>query len=142
MTEKLTPEKQAELVRVNAVQEQVSCDWMTAHLQDYVPNAKNATLMHKYILDHFHGQYSIENLEAAFNELKILDLDMDKANEHQEPPTPPTPPAEPENGLWVSPITKKQIREMSREHFRTIVRSKFWNQFQEECRTHNIIRTS
>jgi len=104
------PQLALEQIEENARQAKVSFQFMQRHLDTFIPNKFNASLIQKYIMAR-NLPWTISSLEEAH---KFCEPGYDlNADEQATPPAPETAPREdlPE---WHGKITREYIRDLTR----------------------------
>jgi hypothetical protein len=115
----------------------VAFAWMTDHA-DYVQNEPNAKKMGEYLQDN--GlPFTPASLDEAFAHLEDRGA-LDPTPGPEEVPVAAAPVGD--ACPWVQPLTKQQLRVMSKEEMRAILKNKKWSRlFEEEVRNLKITKT-
>lgn len=115
----------------------VAFSWMTQN-SSYVQNKPNADKIAAYLREN-NLPFTAESLDAAFRHLQTFEeLDLTPAPE--EPTVAPAPAAD--ACPWRQPLDKAQLRVMSKEEMRAILKNKKWSRlFEEEVRNLKITKT-
>src|SRR5215469_3927148 len=108
----LTEEQETEMAEGRAIAYQ----WMRRHTHDYSAAPKNAGILSAWIKKHRQGEWSVENLEAAFDATKNH---LETIAVKTSPPPQATKESLPEWGI----LTRKRIAEMDRTEYKWLLKN-------------------
>ena len=115
----------------------VAFSWMTQN-SSYVQNKHNAAKIAAYLREN-NLPFTAESLDAAFRHLQLFEeLDLTPAPE--EVPVEPAPAAD--ACPWRQPLDRAQLRVMTKEEMRAILKNKKWSRlFEEQVKALKITKT-